>query len=299
MPAGQAREGRMRGNKAFFLAVSFFLAVFLAGQKTPPPVQSKIIKAKPVPRGPVITSLLINNGAAETRSLDVGLQFETSSGWWQWRYRVSTAGHEGAFSEWYRRPTSWPVHARLVDTALPQRLCVQVRTYEGVLSNELCASITYVFDVEAEMNASDIYNNSGGNDRTKKLSCTWGSVSNLLVDSPSLVIRVGFDSGSGPGIGIHNPVGTKCDWAIFENLRLKPGWKFISVNYSFVQIGRGENKTGCSFLQQPSPGGRDLMFKVRVWADPSFTARFQLNSLKVKGPSNQEVWRNGLIQIFE
>ena len=288
----------MRKNKVIFLMVSLFLAIALAGQVSAP-IQSQPLKAKPIPRRPFITSLLINNGATETRSRDVGLAFETTSGWWQWRYRVSYGGREGAFGAWNRRPLSWPVHARLADTELPQRLCVQVQTYEGALSNEACAAITYVFDVEATLDASDIYNNSGGNDRTRRLSCDFGSVSNLLVASPSLVIRVGFDSGSSPGLGIHNPAGTKCDWVIFENLRMKPGWKFVSANYAFVQIGQGEDKTGCSFLKQPAAGGRDLAFKVRVWAVSLFTARFQLNSLKVKGPSNQEVWRNGLIQIFE
>ena len=298
MPAWKAREGSMTKNKGFFIGISFFLAVALAGQISAP-VQSKPIEAKPVLKRPVITSLLINNGAATSRSLGVGLTFETTSGWWQWRYRVSYSGREGAFSEWYRRPYSWPVPARLADTDQPQRLCVQVQTNEGVLSNEACAAITYVYDVEAELNAADIYNNSGGNDRTKRVSCDFGSVSNLLVASPSLVIRVGFDSGSAPGAGVHNPAGTKCDWVIFENLRLKPGWSFVSANYAFVQIGRGENKTGSKFLQEPAAGGRGLMFKVRVWADQFFTARFQLNSLTIKGPSNQQVWRNGLIQIFE
>lgn len=298
MPAWKAREGSMTKNKGFFIGISFFLAVALAGQiKTP--IQSQPVKGKPVPGAPQITSLLINNGEPETRGLEVELKFETSSGWWQWRYRVSYSGHAGTFGEWYRRPVSWPVRVHLADTALPQRLCVQVQTADGVLSNECCASITYVFDVEATLDAADIYNNSGGNDRTKRVSCDFGSVSNLLVASPALVIRVGFDSGSGPGAGIHNPAGTKCDWVIFENLRLKPGWRFVRANYAFVQIGRGENKTGSSFLQEPAAGGRGLMFKVRVWADQFFTARFQLNSLTVNGPSNQEVWRNGLVQIFE
>ena len=289
----------MTYNKAFFIAISFFLAVTLAGQSGPPPVRSKLVKAKPIPGAPVITSLLINNGEPETRSLEVGLNFETSSGWWQWRYRVSYSGHDGTFGAWNRRPLSWPVRVHLADTGLPQRLCVQVQTYEGALSNEACASITYVFDVETTLDAADIYNNSGGNNRTKRVRCDWGSVSNLLVASPALVIRVGFDSGSGPGPGIHNPAGTKCDWVIYENLRMKPGWRFVRANYAFVQIGGGENKAGCSFQQQPTAGGRDLAFKVRVWADSPYTARFQLNSLTVMGPSNQEVWRNGLMQIFE
>jgi hypothetical protein len=288
----------MRGKKAIFLAISFFLALALAGQISAP-VKSTPLKAKPLVRAPFITSLLIDNGESETRSLVVHLRFETTGGWWQWRYRVSTGGREGAFSEWYRRPYSWPVPARIADTDQPQRLCVQVQTADGALSNERCADITYVYDVEAELNAADMYNNSGGNDRTRILHCDWGSISKLLVESPALVIRVGFDSGRSPGAGVHNPAGTKCDWVIFENLRLRPGWKFVSADYAFVQLGQGENKTGSSLLQQPAAGGRDLMFKVRVWADPLFTARFQLNSLKVRGPSNQPVWRNGLIQIFE
>jgi len=288
----------MAKSKVLFLAIVLLAAVFLDAQISTP-IQGKPVKGKPILRAPTITSLLIDNGATETRSLNVGLTFETTSGWWQWRYRVSYDGHESPFGGWNRRPLSWPVHARLADSALPQRLCVQVQTYEGALSNEACASITYVYDVEATLDAADIYNNSGGNSRTKRLRCDWGSVSNLLVDSPSLVIRVGFDSGGAPGAGIHNPAGTKCDWVIFENLRLKPGWRFVSADYAFVQLGQGEEKTGVTFLQEPAPGGRDLAFKVRVWAVSLFTARFQLNSLKVKGPSNQEVWRNGLIQIFE
>jgi len=49
------------------------------------------------------------------------------------------------------------------------------------------------------------------------------------------------------------------------------------------------------FLQQPALDGRDRAFKFRVWVFSLFTARLQLKSLKVKGPLNQEVWRNGLI----
>lgn len=53
-------------------------------------------------------------------------------------------------------------------------------------------------------------------------------------------------------------------------------------------------------IRQETPAGRrDLAFQVRARAVSLFTARFQLNSLKVKGPSNQEVRRNNLIQIFE
>jgi hypothetical protein len=289
----------MTKKKTVFLAISFLLATALAGQVSPPRHAAKPVRDKPLPGAPMITALLINNGAAETRGLEVGLAFETSAGWWQWRYRVSYPGREGAFSEWYRRPVAWPVHARLADTPLPQRVCVQVQTDKGALSNECCAGITYVFDVEATLNAADIYNSSGGNSRTKMLACDWGSVSALLVESPALVVRVGFDSGSFPGAGPHNPAGTKCEWAIFENLRLKPGWRFVSANYAFVQQGQGEKKTGITFLLQPAVGGRDVGFKVRVWANSLFTARFQLNSLKVVGPSNQEVFSGGLIQVLE
>jgi hypothetical protein len=288
----------MAKKNGLFMAIYLLSGVFLAARISPP-IQSQPIKAKPILSAPTITSLRINNGEPETRSLDVGLTFETTSGWWQWRYRVGASGREGAFGAWNRRPLSWPVHARLADTESPQRLCVQVQTYEGALSNEACASITYVYDVEATLDAADIYNNSGGNNRTKRVRCDWGSVSSLLVDRPSLVIRVGFDSGSAPGAGVHNPAGTKCDWVIFENLRLKPGWRFVSADYAFVQLGQGEDKADYSFQRQPVAGGRDLAFQVHVWAVSLFTARFQLNSLKLMGPSNQEVWRNGLIQIFE
>jgi len=283
----------MTVKKVTFFGISFLIIFALGGLRGQP------LKKKPVVELPVITSLRINNGEPETRNRDVELNFNTSSGWWQWRYRVSYVGYNGAFGDWQRRPYSWPVHARLADTKLPQQLCVQVQTSSGELSREACAAITYVFDVQTEMNAADIYNNSGGNSHTKRVRCDFGSVSSLLVESPSLVIRVGYDQGSMPGLGIHNPVGTKCWWVIFENLKLKPGWQFVRANYAFVRIGGVERKAGSSFQQQPTAGGRDLTFRIEVWAESSITARFQLNSLTVKGPSNQEVWRNGLIQIFE
>ena len=260
----------------------------------------KVLKLPPQ-GAPVITSLRINNGEAQTQSRSIGLNFETDIGWFFWRYRVTYPGHQADFHDWNRRPTSWPVHAQLEDTSQTQTVCVQVQTFDGILSNVKCASITYVYvyDVEVKLNAADIYNNAGGNRTTRCIRSDFGSVCSHFIGPESFIIRVGYSSGEGPGPGINNPAGTKCDWLIYENLRLKPGWQFVRADYAFVQIGGKDKCSDSSFLQEPAVGGRGLTYKVRVWANSFCTARFQLNSITVKGPSNQEVWRNNLIQIFE
>ncbi len=261
------------------------MSMGLSGQmKTPPPK---------------ITSLVINDGAAETRSRDVLVRFSTTSGYFQWRYRSLYGSVVGAWSEWWRRPASWPAHARIADTPLPQRMCVEVQTVEGAVSNEACAPITLVAEVTVDLNASDIYNSSGGNAHTRKLSCAPFSTSALLIEPTPVVVRVGYDRGATPGAGVQNAGGTKCDYAVFEGLRLKPGWQFVRANYSFTQFGQGGGKTGYGFQQQPAAGGRDITFRVHVWAESLFTARFQLNSITVRGPSNQEAQSGGLVRILE
>jgi hypothetical protein len=87
-------------------------------------------------------------------------------------------------------------------------------------------------------------------------------------------------------------VGSKCDFFLFGDQQLREGWAFKSYGYQKNCIdGRGDSSAD----QQPSPGSRDIKFKIHVWADspenlfggPSRTiCDFFLNSITLEGPEN-------------
>jgi hypothetical protein len=87
-------------------------------------------------------------------------------------------------------------------------------------------------------------------------------------------------------------VGSKCDFFLFSDQQLREGWAFKSYGHQKNCIdGRGDSSAD----QQPSPGSRDIKFKIHVWADspgnlfggPSRTiCDFFLNSITLEGPDN-------------
>ena len=86
-------------------------------------------------------------------------------------------------------------------------------------------------------------------------------------------------------------LGSKCDFTLFGGRQLKAGWTFKSYTQ---HVECSPPKRGYSVTRQPSAGGRDLTFNIRLWADAPGTivgepdstrCRFEISDITLAGPS--------------
>jgi len=85
------------------------------------------------------------------------------------------------------------------------------------------------------------------------------------------------------------PVGNKLEYEFFTGRQLNPGWSFVSLAYSDATCKDG---SGSAVLIMPQTGGRDIKFKVRVWAEgPPIQGYcdFIIKSLVIRGPADRPV----------
>ncbi len=81
--------------------------------------------------------------------------------------------------------------------------------------------------------------------------------------------------------------GAKAEYEFFGGRLLNEGWSFVSLSYTGAEcLGGG---VGAVILKMPQAGSRDIMFKIRLWADMYNSCTFRINSVTIRGPSDKSV----------
>jgi len=260
-------------NVAFAaISASLFLMATICAEAQP------TLKKAP-PAMPRMCPYNINNGASITTSRDVILNCDTTT----------TSAREYRASE---SPNFLGATWRILSSAIPFNLSAgdgmktvyfQLRnaqgTATGVVSKSIMLQTRKDFIVKAasflcakfpDMNpAWYSCKCTSGEGRISDCTCT--------ADGAILVKRSAMDIF----------FGTKAEYEFFGGRLLNEGKTFVSLSYTGAEcLGAG---VGSAIMKMPQAGSRDIMFKIRLWADINTSCTFRINSVTIRGPSDKSV----------
>ena len=83
---------------------------------------------------------------------------------------------------------------------------------------------------------------------------------------------------------------SKCEFLFFDNRSLAPEWTL--ADFEAKPTTGCDRDSGKAWLKKPTLGSNNIVFKVRVWADPmGNVCSFLLSELRLKGPSGKS-WQD-------
>jgi hypothetical protein len=239
---------------------------------------------------PMILSFAIDGGAESTTASTATLNHTARNGATHYRWKDGLEENWQDWATWNSAPT-----VRLPPLFGLRKIFLQLKNNYG--ESRVADDLITVIDTreqEYEVDAGMIAGPCPGN--WPEIHPDWKEIS--IVDrTPPDAGKIEICELTSPGkygtfslvVDLPIPVGPlalvggeKCEFVMFSGRLLNEGWSFVRLIYD------PPSPENFRIAQQPSPGGRDITFRIRMWSGGGYSPHCKMKKVVIRGPFGRD-----------